>query len=206
MFVITADQVDSRHRADLVDAAIDRIATGWGETLLLPAERTAGDELQLIVASGGPALEIVLELTRHGEWSVGCGIGAVVLPLPKNTRQASGIAFIAARAAVDAAKKRETRFALRAAEPHATAATDLEAVVDLLLIGRGRRSRQGWELYDIMGPGVTQAEAAQKLGITPQAASKRARAAAIRAEHAAVPALGRMLTAMDAVAGKGTTE
>jgi hypothetical protein len=201
VFVITADQVDSRHRADIVDPTIERITAGWGKALLLPVDRTAGDELQLIVAGGDPALEIVLELTRRGEWSVGCGIGEVATPLPKNTREAAGSAFIAARTAVEAAKKRESRFALRAEGERAAAATDLESVVDLLLLTRARRSRQGWELYDIMGTEITQAEAAQRLGITQQAASKRARAAAIRAEQAAVPAIGRMLTAANGKEG-----
>jgi hypothetical protein len=196
VFVITADQVDSRHRADLVETTIAGIDREWGSALALPADRTAGDELQLLVASAPVALEIALELTRRRDWSVGCGIGRVGQPLPEQTRAAAGGAFIAARAAVDAAKKRDTRFALRA-ETAETDAADLESVVELLLLTRARRSDEGWQLYDIMNQGLTQAEAAQRIGITPQAASKRARAAAIRAELAAVPALGRMLTAID---------
>jgi hypothetical protein len=197
MYVITADQVDSRHRDDIVDDVMGELADRWGPALVLPVDRTAGDELQLMVRRGSDALAIILDLTRSGDWSVGCGIGSVSSPLPRFTREANGPAFIAARDAVESAKKRDTRFALRGEEPIDSAAADLEPVIDLLLFTRARRSREGWELYDLMLPGRTQAEAAQVLGITPQAASKRARAAAIRAEFAVVPAVGRMLAATE---------
>lgn len=202
MFVITADQVDSRHRADIVDAVIARITERWGAVLPLPVDRTAGDEIQLMVRSGDDALAIVLELTRRGEWSVGSGFGTIATPLPANTREANGAAFVAARAAVDSAKRRDTRFALRGPDGDETLAADLEAIVDLVLAIRARRSEQGWQLYDLMSPGRTQAQAAHELGITPQAASKRARAATIRMELAAVPAIGRMLAAADARGGR----
>jgi hypothetical protein len=109
-------------------------------------------------------------------------------PLPANAREAVGPAFVAARAAVEVAKKRETRFAVRGGD----AARDAEALTDLLLQLRGKRSVQGWELYDLLAAGATQATAAESLGISPQAASKRARAAGIRFETNAVPALGRL--------------
>ena len=53
-----------------------------------------------------------------------------------------------------------------------------------------------------MTAGSTQADAAKHLGITPQAASKRARAAAIRAEIAAVLPLERLLASTDDVASE----
>lgn len=193
MYVITADQIDSRHRHDIVDATIETITDGWRGALVLPVERTAGDEFQFMIARADDALAIALALTRSGQWSVGCGIGSVETPLPRHIREATGAAFFAAREAVESAKKRDTCFALRGAGPTASAAADLETVIDLVLFARSRRSPEGWELYDLMVPGRTQAQAAERLGITPQAASKRARAAALRAEFAAVPAIGRML-------------
>lgn len=197
MFVITADQVDSTHRADLVQSTITLLTERWEAALLLPVDRTAGDELQLMTVSGAAALEIVLALTRTANWSVGLGIGSVSMPLPTHTREANGPAFVAARSAVDAAKKRDGRFALRGAEALAAPAADLEAVIDLLLITRTRRSREGWELFDLLSRGSTQAAAALELGITPQAASKRARAGAIKTEMAAVTALSHMLATVD---------
>ncbi|HEY0261335.1 MAG TPA: DNA-binding protein [Lacisediminihabitans sp.] len=196
MFVITADQVDSRHTEDIAEATMLGIEASWGSDLLLPVDRTAGDEIQLLLEDAAATLAIVLDLTRTGGWSVGCGYGTVNLPLPAHAREANGPAFVAARDAVDAAKKRDGRFALRGPDDDHRA-EDIEALVDLLLFVRARRSPQGWELYDLMVPGRTQAEAAGRLGITPQAASKRARAAAIRHELAAIPAIGNLLAEAD---------
>ncbi|WP_394768162.1 DNA-binding protein [Lacisediminihabitans sp.] len=197
MFVITADQVDSRNRPDIAEATIRELTAALRDGLLLPVDRTAGDEIQMLVGDARHALAAILSLSRDGQWSVGCGVGDVSTPLPANAREAGGPAFVAARAAVNDAKKRDTRFALRGTHDGAVDAGDAEALVDLLLHLRGRRSPEGWEIYDLMSTGSTQADAAKRLGITPQAASKRARAAAIRAELAAVAPLERVLAATD---------
>ncbi|MBK4347642.1 DNA-binding protein [Lacisediminihabitans changchengi] len=191
MFVITADQVDSRHRDDIAAATVSEVNDRWGSRLVLSVDRTAGDEIQLMPVDGSTMLEIALHLTRDGAWSVGCAIGDVVFPLPHNTREATGQAFVDARDAVEAAKKRDTRFALRGP------GTDLEPLIDLVLLLRARRSAEGWELYDRLVGGMTQSEAATALGITPQAASKRARAASIRPELAATTALAALLDAVE---------
>ena len=199
MFAITADQVDSRRQPDIAAETMHSLEVMLGEGLVLPVDRTAGDEIQLLVAKSDIALTAILALTRHGEWSVGCGIGNVNLPLPTNAREAGGDVFVAARKAVNDAKKRDTRFALRSTA--VTDAADAEAFVDLLLQLRARRSAEGWEMCDLLIAGNSQAEAAQLLGITPQAASKRARAAALRIEFAARSPLERRLSAVDVSAG-----
>jgi hypothetical protein len=196
VIVLTADQVASRENADIVGAMVDRLNTEFAGSLILPADRTAGDELQLLPADGATALAAVLLMSRQGAWSIGCGIGRAKRPLGVGVRESSGDAFVAARAAVERAKKRPTRFALEA-EPASEAASDAEALVDLLLVLRGRRSAEGWELHDLLRDGATQAQAAATLGITPQAASKRARAAELRTEQAATGALGRLLDTLD---------
>jgi hypothetical protein len=175
---------------------VDRLNDEFSGALILPADRTAGDELQLLPADGATALAAVLMMSRLGTWSVGCGIGRSKQPLGPSVRESSGDAFVAARAAVERAKKRTTRFAVEA-EPASEAARDTEALIDLLLVLRGRRSAEGWELHDLLRTGATQAQAAATLGITPQAASKRARAAELRAEQAATGALGRLLDTLD---------
>jgi hypothetical protein len=196
MFVITADQVSSRTTADRVGDTLRRVNEAFGDRLSLPADRTAGDELQMLVAAGADALEACLTLDRESGWSIGVGVGSVNLPLPTGVRESAGDAFIAARAAVDRAKRRSTRFAIEH-EHSPDAAADVEALVDLLLILRSRRSSEGWELHDLLGSGGTQAEAAARLGITPQAASKRAQAAGLRAERAATAPLARLLDRLD---------
>ena len=196
MFVVTADQVSSRTTADRVGDTLRRLNRELGDRLSLPADRTAGDELQLLVTTGADALEICLRLDREGGWSVGVGVGSVNLPLGAGVRESAGGAFIAARAAVDRAKRRSTRLAIEH-EHSPEAAGDAEALIDLLLILRARRSSEGWELHDLLAGSGTQAEAAARLGITPQAASKRAQAAGLRAERAAIPPLARLLDRID---------
>jgi hypothetical protein len=204
MFAITADQVDSRHRPDIAADTMARLTTLLGAGLALPVDRTAGDEIQLLVEDPGDALAAILSLTRGGEWSVGCGVGGVNVPLPANAREAGGDAFVAARDAVNDAKKRDTRFALRSTAAATATASDAEALVDLLLFVRSRRTAEGWQMFDSLGSGSTQADAAKRLGITPQAASKRARTAALRVEFAATSPLERMLAAVDRAASEGS--
>ncbi|SFN73592.1 DNA-binding protein [Mycetocola miduiensis] len=196
MFVITADQVDSRNQPDRAASALNTLNGPKGPALLLPADRTAGDEIQILPASAEDTLAIVLELTREDAWSVGVGIGPARLPLPQATREATGEAFFAARDAVTRAKKSQTRFALTRAgtdtdEP--LRGVDAEALISLLLVLRERRTDGGWELYDLLTTGLTQSESAERLGITAGAASLRARAAGIRVEKAASEALVRLL-------------
>ncbi|QNO38879.1 DNA-binding protein [Protaetiibacter sp. SSC-01] len=184
MFAITADQIDSRIRPDHADEALAILAHVGGDRLALPADRTAGDEVQALTEDPRTALDIVLALARTGLWSIGVGIGDVRAPLPTATRAATGDALVAAREAVEAAKRRQWRLAV-AGDRIAPAAETLQAMIELLLQLRERRSPEGWELYDLVEAGLTQAEAAERLGITPQAASKRALAAAVRLDAAA---------------------
>lgn len=196
MFVITADQVDSRNQPDRAASVLERLNGTRGPSLVLPADRTAGDEIQILPATAEGTLAIVLELTREDAWSVGVGIGSARLPLPRATREATGEAFFAARDAVTRAKKAQTRFALsRAGEESGEGirGADVEALISLLLVLRERRTDGGWELYDLLNTGLTQSESADKLGITAGAASLRARAAGIRVERASSEALVRLL-------------
>lgn len=200
MFVITADQVDSRSRGDIVGATRETINERHTGELVLPVDRNAGDEIQAMTADAATALAIALELTRDSAWSVGIGCGTVRRPLPRATREASGPAFFAARDAVDRAKKNPTRFAVRRqrdGEPTSSAADTVGPLIDLLLIMRERRSAAGWELYDLLESGITQREAAERLGISGASASARGRVAGIRAEQAAVPALTKLMQELD---------
>ncbi|PPL14182.1 DNA-binding protein [Microterricola pindariensis] len=200
MFVITADQIASRTRADVAAPTIERLQRDHGAALMLPPDRTAGDEIQLVSADAAAMVRIVLELTRGEQWSVGLGVGAVGLPLPAATREASGPAFYAARDAVTRAKKRGTRFALHrqgAADASSTPAESTEALIDLALALRQRRTAPGWELYDLVSAGLSYKEAAERLGISAPAASSRAKAAQLAVEANAVPALVGLLAELD---------
>ncbi|WP_127472555.1 DNA-binding protein [Microbacterium sulfonylureivorans] len=195
MFVVTADQRDSRINDDLVPAGLDAVSALAGSRLALAPERTAGDEIQVALPDAGATLEIVLHLTRLRTWSVGIGVGSVEEPLPANVRAARGAAFLHARDAVERAKRAPTRVAMAGGQE----GSDAEALLRLLIELRDRRTPEGWEIHDLLAEGLSQRAAAARLGITEGAVSLRARNAGLRAEEAALPALERVLARADDV-------
>lgn len=199
MLVLTVDQIDSR------ESEIDEVApiladrrTWHAIGAVLGPDRTAGDEFQLVFDTAAGALDAALRLRRTGAWSVGIGVGAVETPLPPTTGAGRGDAFLAARTAVDAAKRAQHHLAVAA--PDAAAAAGVSALIGLLLEVRSRRSPEGWEVADLTASGLSQAAIAERLGVTPQAISLRARAAGLRLERDALPALAAALADLD-VAG-----
>ncbi|MFK4730029.1 DNA-binding protein [Agromyces mediolanus] len=194
MIVVTADQVASRTRPDLTADERDRLQAVYGARLLLPVARNAGDELQLVSDDAETIVDIVFELVRSGDWSVGIGVGEVHEPLPEDIREASGEAFFAARDAVERAKKSTPRFAIGAASADAA---HVEALFRLALVLRERRSAEGWEVYDRIVAGARQTDIAEELGVSAPAISARMKTANIRAELDALPALARLLELLD---------
>jgi len=202
MFVLTIDQIDSRHHDDRVAAAIYDVEARFSPWLVGAPERTAGDEFQVATRRGGVALDLALQFARTEEWSVGLGVGDVTLPVGDSVRAMTGSAFINAREAVTAAKKRPARFAL-VADPGAVAVQSLDPLIRLLIALRDRRTPEGWELFDLLeGEGgessngdtpLTLTVAAERLGITVQAASQRALTAGLRLDREARDSLGSML-------------
>ncbi|WP_395640889.1 DNA-binding protein [Pseudolysinimonas sp.] len=192
MFVLTVDQIDSRHRSDQVGPILARLESAFGDRLATAPERTAGDEFQVATDDGPAALEIALLLVRTGDWSVGLGVGDVRTPRGDSVRAMTGTAFVNAREAVTAAKKRPARFALVAD----AGAPDLDPLIRLLLALRERRTPEGWELSDLLdvSPELTLTDAAARLGISVQAASQRALTAGSRLDREAREVLGSMLT------------
>ena len=196
MIVLTVDQVGSRRSADRVPDILEQAADLREQGALLGPDRTAGDEFQLLFADPAPALRVVLELARSAAWTVGVGVGEVTTPLPSTAREASGPAFSAARAAVEQAKRDPHRVVVRnEADPEG--AQDLTALLHLLLEVRARRTPEGWVVADLLAAGLTQAAVAEREGVTPQAVSLRVRAGGVRTDRAAVPALIRLLGALD---------
>src|SRR4051794_39552295 len=140
-YVLTVDQRASRRGPDRVADAL-RLLDG-AVPVLLGFERTAGDEFQGLVAEPTDAVDAVVHLVRMGGWSFGVGAGPVHTPLPESTRAGSGPAYLAARRAVDAAKQRPFRLAVRGAVP--PEAGDAQAVLTALAAVVDRRSDQAWE-------------------------------------------------------------
>ncbi|MGZ4505650.1 MAG: hypothetical protein ACXVX8_11725 [Blastococcus sp.] len=187
--MLTVDQRASRRTPDRVAEVLDRL--NGDVPTVLAFERTAGDEFQGVLAEPGTVVDVVLRLVRLGGWSIGVGAGPVQTPLPKSTRAGAGAAFLSARRAVDAAKQRPTRLAVRGAVP--TDAGDAQAVLSALAVVVERRSDQAWEAIALVEGGRTQAEAATELGISRQAVGQRLAAGLWDLERDLRPTAARLL-------------
>jgi hypothetical protein len=189
-YVLTVDQRASRSSPDRVPEVLRRLNSAV--PTVLGFERTAGDEFQGVLADPDDVVEVVLQLVRSGEWSIGVGAGPVQSPLPPSTRAGAGAAFLSARRAVDAAKHRSSRLAVRGVVP--ADAGDAQAVLTALAVIVERRSDQAWEAIALVGAGQTQAEAAAQLGISRQAVGQRLGAGLWELERDLRPTAARCLT------------
>ncbi len=133
----------------------------------------------------------VTALTRLDGWRVGVGVGLVDEPLPESTRAARGDAYLAARTAIDRARRSPVALSLAAGGPvggdaYRDLVEDAETGLWLLRSTLARRSREGWELMDLLDQGLTNAQAAERLSVSRSAVSQRlARAARTESERAA---------------------
>jgi hypothetical protein len=189
-YVLTVDQKGSRR-------TLDRVADVLGELnadvpTLLAFERTAGDEFQGVLDDPDRVVDVVLRLVRAGGWSIGVGAGPVQTPLPQTTRAGAGQAFLSARRAVDAAKQRPARLAVRGSVP--ADAGDAQAVLSALAVLVDRRSPQAWEAISLVRGGSTQAQAATTLGISRQAVGQRLAAGLWDLERELRPTAARLLS------------
>ena len=189
-YVLTVDQRASRRNADRVPEALALL--GGSVSAVLAFERTAGDEFQGVLGEPDDVVRVVLRLVRQGGWSIGIGAGPVQTPLPRSTRAGSGPAFLSARRAVEAAKQRPTRLAVRGAVP--ADAGDAQSVLSALAVIVERRSDQAWEAIALMDDGRTQAEAAGELGISRQAVGQRLAAGLWDLERDLRPTAARLLS------------
>lgn len=189
-YVLTVDQRASRRSPDRVPEVLRRLNSAV--PTVLGFERTAGDEFQGVLADPDDVVDVVLQLVRSGDWSIGVGAGPVQSPLPPSTRAGSGAAFLSARRAVDAAKQRPARLAVRGAVP--TDAVDAQAVLTALAVIVERRSEHAWDAIALVGAGRTQAEAATALGISRQAVGQRLAAGLWELERELRPTAARCLT------------
>lgn len=202
MFVITADQVDSRNDRDRAGELLAQLNASFGASFALPPDQTSGDEIQVLLTDAQAAVGVVLAIHRTGHWTIGVGVGEVRRPLARSTRQSAGDAFISARDAVTRAKRADARFALTSqaspsTESRVLSDTEVEGIFTMLLLVRQRRSKEGWQAVDLLENGRTQAEAAAELNISTAAVSQRVKAALWRTEESVRPALARLLENLD---------
>lgn len=180
MYVMTIDQKRSRKSADAVPALLDVLNSSHADGLVLGFERTAGDEVQGLVSNPDLVVDIAIKLLRAGMWSIGIGVGPIEKPLPKSVRAARGAAFIHARTAVERAKNAPHAVALDGFKPDAAHA---ESALWLLASVLSRRTEAGWEAVEAVQSTTTQAEAAKKLRISPQAVNSRLHVAGWKEER-----------------------
>jgi hypothetical protein len=188
-YVLTVDQRASRRGTDRVEDVLARL--NGTVPAVLSFERTAGDEFQGVLAEPDEVVDVVVRLVRLGGWSIGVGAGPVQTPLPSSTRAATGTAFLAARRAVDAAKQRPARLAVRGAVP--VEAGDAQAVLTALAQLVERRSEQAWEAIALVEAGKSQVQAATELGISRQAVGQRLAAGSWDLERELRPTAARLL-------------
>ena len=174
MFVLTVDQRHSRRTTDRVEALLRDLSARRGD-LVRAFERTAGDEVQGVVAAPEVVVDLVLLLVRDRAWSVGVGVGPVDDPLPASTRAGSGPAFVAARAAVTAAKSRSTCLAVSGSDQ--VGARRVQTALDLVAALLQRRTERGAEAASLARQGLNQLQVAARLGVSKQAVSQRLQAA-----------------------------
>jgi hypothetical protein len=190
MFVLTADQKRSTRHGDRVPEALallgSTLGSGARSGVILPFERTVGDEIQGVLGTPAAVVRAVSALVRLGGWRTGLGVGPVDLPLPSSTRAASGPAFLAAREAVEAARSspadlRVVRVARGDGEHHygvVERARQAESALWVLSVLLRRRTPEGWEIVDMAETGLAGRDIAERLDISPSAVSQRlARAA-----------------------------
>lgn len=211
MFILTVDQQRSTSRGDGVPDLLGRLDPLVRNLpgVLLPLERTVGDEVQMVLSDPRSTLMILLEILRAGGWWIGLGIGPVNEPLPEHSREAAGPAFVRARAAVERAKSKAASVPLAVVGDAAAGdrTADVEALLRLLGAIVERRTPHGWEVIDLLRapavgpdsgePPPTQREIARILGISEQAVSQRVRTTLWAEEVAAWPLATRLLQEAD---------
>ena len=171
--VLTVDQRGSRTSPDLVPGTLATLADA---ILLLPFERTAGDEFQGVLDDPASLARVVETLLREDQWNIGIGIGPVNEPLPDHARAGSGAAYLHARHAVTAAKNSPWHLRVAGDDPGVRA---LETTLWLWAAVLARRTTRGWETADLVDEGLSYEETGRRLGVSQSAVSQRAQAAGI---------------------------
>jgi hypothetical protein len=186
---MTVDQAESRTQDDMVEPILVRLSH---VTTLLPFTRTVGDEFQGLLADPLSVVDVTLDLMRSGSWHIGIGVGRVDRPLPDDARRARGPAFLAARTAVEAAKREPVHVSF-VSTPEVPEGRDADVAIRLVGALRERRSEPGWEAVDLIAEGLTQAEVASRLQVSRQAVGQRLQAAQWSLEREARALLARLL-------------
>lgn len=179
--VVTLDQRGSREAGDRVAEWADALNEAHGASMRLPFVRSAGDELQGVLARAEALPEIVARSVEDGAWWVGVGLGEIER-LGSTARDSQGPAFWHARQAVEAAKKRSHPQPVAVAGEPAEAAEALGDALSALAFLTLRRSPEQHESVRLLRRGMKNKEIAAELGVSPAAVSQRLRGAGAEEE------------------------
>lgn len=188
---ITIDQKASTGAADRVPAMVQLLDDLTANYRSLPFERTVGDELQGIVEDPlAVALVVRAVADEPGDWWIGIGIGDVDYLDSASVRASSGPALVAARAAVEAAKRgrsggedpRPWPLRVRLANGPSRLAESSLALLHFVVTERSPAAR---ETINLLRQGTTQASVAAKLGVSQPTVSKALRTGHWAEERAA---------------------
>lgn len=183
--VLTVDQRGSRAGTDAVPTLLDALTPGsLPAPPLLGFQRTVGDEVQGVVDDPSTLVEAVGRALRLQAWNIGIGIGDIEAPLPSETREGRGPAYVHAREAVTRAKSAPHHVVVVGAVGDARV-EHLETVLGLWAGLLERRTARGWEVHDLLAEGLSYSAVGKRLGISQSAVSQRAQAAGIQDEHRA---------------------
>lgn len=188
--VVNADQRHSRRNQDAVGSTIEAL-TGQHLDFVLPPVRTMGDQWQCLTTSPRTLTQICAQLSVDN-WHVGIGIGTVDQPLPDDSREARGPAYLLARQALEGAGRSPLVLA-EGHDPDAAPLADLNATLALVWFIWNRRSPQGWQVSRAV-QNHRPAQVASMLDISASAVSQRLATAGHEPVQAGVAMLDRLWT------------
>lgn len=166
--------------------------------LPLPAERTVGPDALVLAGRAEAALEVLLRAAEVGPLAV--GLERRTGDLPDGGGQRPVHRSHAEAALASARTTSQVPLAVRAADPRQEGtAADVEAVLRLVVWMIRARSRGQWEAVRALrrDPGATQAQLAERLGVTQQTVSRAVKTSGWREESAAHPLAVRLLSMID---------
>jgi hypothetical protein len=105
---MTLDQRASRGSSDHVKRVAGVLNRTLKSELELPFVRTAGDEMQALLASGSGLVRATTFCLEDRQWWIGIGLGGVERPLGLTAREARGPAFWCAREAIELAHNQKS--------------------------------------------------------------------------------------------------
>jgi len=173
--VVTVDEQRSRKAGGTRAPELSRSLNADAEIrTILPFEVTVGDELQGVLYDSKPLVAVLRGIARTGRWWVGIGFGSIDF-VGSSARTSTGSAFLHARQAVDRAKKLPWGVAVEGDE--SPLVRNLHGAIALWMTILQMRSARGWETVDLRRRALSEAEIADRLGVTQQAVNQRLRAA-----------------------------